>query len=449
MANQVLESLGMLNNFLSQEVNRARVERKEDMANASAASIADNFLGLGQQATEADAQRLAIESIKDAALSNTLKENQGLIQSLYQDHVNTIVKRKAEAKQNAFDQYVATKYGDESAKAFGGDAFMRMREVDLKETQPLNYTDPEGRSYLQLAKEGPEGYQPVGKPWVLDSRTTAQKNQQEWDMYQKKEKFQAGLRYGHDIGLLRAKEAMDNNVKLVSDNDRPIKLVQGAMYELTDKGWAPYSGGVRKPSTKYAGVMASSKDKKLLDAKLEDKALALATEISSLGSGWERKFKDTMNTNEPKASTEKLALLLNTDKAALLEKMKGTYSDKKLAEMEEELKYFEENYKFSQGLAQNIKSENEAAAKAGIIRDEVSKALTRRSITTDQYRESWNGLKTDLQSADLTIQSAIKNAIKTATGSKKAPEEISFEDFANLNIDKQLDFFAKLPKSKK
>lgn len=187
MANQLLESLGMLNNYLSGEVNRVRDERKKALNDTVAAGIAETFLQLPDTASEADIRANVTANIKKAALTQTLERNMPLIESMYRDRISSMERIKKDAQSEALYQALSKETGISADSAIGGEGMHALISTQLQMTKSDKYIDEEGRAIGRSLKFKNGSWVPSGEEYIADATTTASKAQSELDLYAQKQ----------------------------------------------------------------------------------------------------------------------------------------------------------------------------------------------------------------------------------------------------------------------
>jgi len=177
MANEVLQGLTMLNSFLDQEVTKKRVADKETLNNKIAASIANKFLDLPENATEADIRRTTLQSMREAAATNTLAQNQSIIQGMANDRINALQRAKIEIADKALGEGLAKAVGEVIPAGMTGQGFAALLKIEkglVQDSKPA--IDDEGRSYYFAGQrwERNKGFVGGEKTYV-DSRTDKDK----------------------------------------------------------------------------------------------------------------------------------------------------------------------------------------------------------------------------------------------------------------------------------
>ena len=205
MANEVLQSLGILNSFLSNEANRVRQERKEQAGNQAASGIANMFLTLPTNSSEEDLKSTVAQSIKLAADTNTSQQNRPLIQSLYSDHLQMMKSAKERTYNQALGQSLSAEYGMEYTPALGGRGMAQLLSTRVQSTQMMKDEDSEGRTIMRTFKPHGDTYKEIGDPFIINSTTTEQRASRELATYKAKSDIDTNSRLRIEMAKLKVK----------------------------------------------------------------------------------------------------------------------------------------------------------------------------------------------------------------------------------------------------
>ena len=209
MANQLLESLGMLNNYLSGEVNRVRDERKKALNDTVAAGIAETFLQLPDTASEADIRANVTANIKKAALTQTLERNMPLIESMYRDRISSMERIKKDAQSEALYQALSKRSGLDADSTIGGEGMHALINASVQMTKTDKYIDSEGRTIGRTMVWKDNDWVPNGKEYTADATTTASKAQSELDLYAQKQ----AIEHRYNMSEIGYRASVDENTK--------------------------------------------------------------------------------------------------------------------------------------------------------------------------------------------------------------------------------------------
>lgn len=108
MPNQVMESLGYLNEFLWKERDRLKIEEKEEKINSAASMALDDIKSLGPQASLSDIQDRMIESLNKAAKNEILPEVMPIINSAYNDRIKRWEYNKSESELSKYGEFLTS-----------------------------------------------------------------------------------------------------------------------------------------------------------------------------------------------------------------------------------------------------------------------------------------------------------------------------------------------------
>ena len=471
MANQLLESLGMLNNYLSGEVNRVRDERKKALNDTVAAGIAETFLQLPNTASEQDIRANVTANIKKAALTQTLERNMPLIESMYRDRISSMERIKKDAQSEALYQALSKQSGLDADSAIGGEGMHALISTQLQMTKSDKYTDIEGRAIGRSLKFKNGSWVPSGEEYIADATTTASKVQSELDLYAQKQ----AIEHRYNMSEIGYRASVDENTKEPEPLAGKYTIYNKQAYYGTHNGVLGQQELSIDPLTKqqifqpYGGELHNWTDPTLTSQRqnkqtyYEYEAAAQATDayadailnrLTSAGLLNQGDLQNLLNNQNIKYPRVKLSAALEMiDDEALQNKFKDP---EQLKAIKQQISRFREDNKVVEQRLSKIMNGNAVTINEdGRTPDEIEKvsAFKQYGVTQEDYNWAYDMLQKSMDNPNDKIGKALRLEVANIESYKERSKNkpVTFESYNTyakwdtkaLLVDKLLRYVGK------
>lgn len=454
MANEILQSFGFLNNFLAQEVARTKQERKDEVRGQVAANIADQFGKLPSNASDADIKSVTLNSMKLAALSNTLDKNQPLINSLHEQAIMTEDRAKKNLTDKLLYEGLSSISGMKADPALGGLGMKALLDYQMSSTKMGPGANEQGQTTAKQFAWKNGGWVDINKDIVTGEMTSAQKNQQALDLYAAKERISfhsqaqlANMRnsIANDYPKpMTGKVTKDGKPLFWTPEDGPVTYTQD---ENGNPVTEPYFGGAY-PSTDPAKIhLAELRTNIALGKATRDQlnavkkqnsadAEALMQDLINTGVISEAQVRTQLTGKDVSSGDATLGYLLETKKKDLVEKIKDKFtSPSEQAAVLERLSMFEETYKMTKSIDRGELS-NLAGQDIGKTKQDIehSKILKDNNLTQKDWNRQYNNLNSYLGTPGTASYEFLANLVRAALPNKfNNGSAITPDSFNELN----------------
>lgn len=252
MADNILNAMRGLTEYLMTENQRLDQERKEQKINLVSERIAEAYQRLGPNATLEEIQNLQYQAMEDAAAVGTIQQMLPLIQSMTQSSLSMYQVRKGEQTSNAVRRQIEQWTGQKIDPNISGEAAVNLTQLAKTLNPDQQVTTAEGMTMLR--RFNPDGS--LKSEQVINAFGA----EQQLDLFKKQEDIRLAnsLKEIDRRGMWEVKARGVSNGTGVSGN---VLDPQGAKLM---KGYMGQDGEVLYTDAKGMGVYALQPDGRLM-----------------------------------------------------------------------------------------------------------------------------------------------------------------------------------------
>jgi len=162
MANNILNSIGRLNQYLGLEVAKKEQKDRENLVNQTGSDISSIFAGLGAEASPAEVTKATFKAMEYAGKTNTLKDNMPVIASLTQASMGLSRYSKEQRDLNELSGALQTSLGINASGMSANSSLQYLKSMQAS----TKWIQKDEGAYANLVQLRPSNgvYKEIGEP---------------------------------------------------------------------------------------------------------------------------------------------------------------------------------------------------------------------------------------------------------------------------------------------